>query len=105
MRDIREIQSEVREIADGIRINRARLVRLVAELERDHMTRDEAWLQMVEDKAPPNVPYHLLGYLDSLEEQDFANIEGVLSEAATVTDETLAESWRNREQLQPAERR
>lgn len=100
MRDIREIQVEVREMADVIRIHRERLVRLLEELERDHTTKDDAWLQMVEDKVPPNVSYYLQGLLAILEEQDLAKIDGQLRQASTITDNVLGETWRKREQRQ-----
>lgn len=104
MREIREIQVELQELADVVRHARARLIRLGEELDRDHMSRKEAKRRMAEGSAPPNLPCYLVETLDLLEVEELNKAQQILHQASSLDDQTLAKIWSERHESADPER-
>ena len=97
MREITEIQYELKELADDARQIRARLIRLVDELDRGHMSKEEAMRRLAEGRAP-NVQGYLVVTLDLLEVEDLNKTEKILRQASGLNDQGLAKIWSERDQ-------
>jgi len=106
MREIKELQFELREMEIEIRNARRRLIRLGDELERNYVTKAEAKRLLA--AGTPTLPSYLLDSLEMLQSDDLLGVEQTLHEAAKLTDATLAEILATRgdvsapEPLEPA---
>ena len=97
MRDIEEIRFELGEIADDLKNARARLIRIGTELEREHVSKEEARRVLAEGKVPPNLPTYLLAALDMVEDEDLNRAEETLRRASALSDQKLAQIWSERD--------
>lgn len=99
MRDVKEFQFELREIADDLRTMRARLIRLGDELECEHGSKEEARRVITEHEVAPDVPTYLLALVDMLEDEDLKKAEATLRQACVLDDQQLAKIWSERTAL------
>jgi hypothetical protein len=106
MREIKELQFELREMEIEIRNARRRLIRLGDELERNYVTKAEAKRLLA--AGTPTLPSYLLDTLELVQSDDLLEVEQTLHEAARLTDDTLAQILATRgdvsapEPLEPA---
>jgi hypothetical protein len=89
VREIKELQFELREMEGDVRSMRARMIRIVDELERNYVTKADAKRLMA--AGTPTLPSYLLETLELLQAGDLMGVEQTLHVAARLTDDTLSQ--------------